>query len=204
MADSDALTVKDLSLENAPNPLLCNDCQLWDDLQRFEPSQGADISLEKMMTRKGCIVCDVLMKVVTTRLKESPIPEHRTWPSSRISVRNQGPFYLDSGAYEEGIPAHRIDLSDPTAKIVRLLISLEVRLLFEVGQNPQSQAEPEKIELTPQFSLRYSMGEDSRLETIKPWDIPYFDVSLLKKWVKGCEEVHTGLCDDGVGGKTSE
>lgn len=186
---------RDLALNTKPNPLLCDHCQLWDDLRRFEPSQGTDISLEEILIRKHCIICDAVAKAVIT-IKESKSVAIRNWPSSRVLVRNQGPFFLDSGAFEEGIPAHRVDVSDPTVNLVRLLISLELRFQSDGGQDSSDQAEKEPLKFTPQFCLRYSVGQDPRLRSIKPWEVPYFNVSLPKKWIGGCEEVHRGLCDE--------
>lgn len=197
--DSEALDAhnptRGLSLDTTPSSLLCDHCQLWDDLRRFEPSQGTDISLEEMLIRKHCIICDAITKAVLT-LKESKSVAIRTWSSSRVLVRNQGPFFLDYGAFEEDIPIHRVDVSNPTVKTIRLLISLELRFQSDGGQDSSDQAETELMKFTPQFCLRYSVGQDPRLRSIKPWEVPYFNVPLLKKWTGGCEEVHRGLCDE--------
>jgi hypothetical protein len=48
--------------------------------------------------------------------------------------------------------------------------------------------------MTPQFCLRYSTGDSPHLSSIEPWEVPFFDLSLVRTWFQGCEDVHGSQC----------
>jgi hypothetical protein len=48
--------------------------------------------------------------------------------------------------------------------------------------------------MTPQYRLVYSPRDQPKLVGLEPWVVPYFDISLLRSWVRDCEAFHGDQC----------
>ena len=174
------------------NQLLCGQCQPWDNPWGFEPQIGAYSNLGELSSNADCMICQVMVKVVNSRLKESELLEQ--WPTTRVFIRNDGPFFLDTGYYPAYHPS-REHLADPTKTAIRLVMSLHVSMLLEDQRPPEDiYNAASSITLTPQFCLYYSTGAAPCLVCIEPWEVPFFDISLLRTWLQGCESVHGSQC----------
>jgi hypothetical protein len=165
----------------APNPLLCERCQIWADIWALcgTFSKREPTSLHKLLANEGCLVCQTIGVVVETRRRSSKTLSD--WPASRVSVYDGGSYFLDGGVFPPK-SSYRIDSLDPTKSTIRLLISLEVTFLSEEPQSSMPQPEisylegsqseelyPEndnrkvepKLALTPQFCFHYSTSDTS-------------------------------------------
>ncbi|KAK3328252.1 heterokaryon incompatibility protein-domain-containing protein [Cercophora scortea] len=198
------------------NPLLCQRCQSWNNIETVvqHGSTLANIrSLEQLAYNAHCLLCRALVSAVETRRSASQ-PEltntsSSSWPAAQILVRNHGPFFLDNGIHHHHPTAHtsaRIDNSEVIQTTVRLLISLEISFVPEVSMRDWvdgaavTTLAASHICITPQFALRFSGVQGSpgppQLISIEPWEVPFFDISLLRTWLRGCEEVHHRECID--------
>lgn len=178
-------------IETRPkNPLLCDSCQTWDNVDSYAEwwpyPEGFDI-LQDAPEDVPCMICKAAMTAIAARVSQMNIPH-----TSRVLFRNDGPYFLD---HDTGDPSnsilHRIDTSDPSESIVRLLMGLVVK----VEPAASSRDEQAEFKMTPQFCLRYGMsGPQSCLKNVEPWEVPLFDVSLLKQWLRGCAKLHGAEC----------
>lgn len=174
------------------NPLLCKQCQPWDDVWGFGPQRGPHSNLEDLSSNTCCMICQAISKAVNSRLKESQ--SHEQWPETSVVVRNDGPFFLDTGYYPAYHPS-REDSTDPTRTAIRLIMNLQIGVLSKDQSVPEDiDNTASSIAMTPQFCLYYSTGESPCFTHIEPWEVPFFDVPLLRTWLRGCETVHGSQC----------
>ena len=77
-------------------------------------------------------------------------------------------------------------------------MSLELRALSEDLKSSEEgevmKKTSQSISMNPQISLHYSSGDGARLIEIEPWEVSFFDVSLMKTWLRGCEDLHGNQC----------
>ncbi|KAF4983713.1 hypothetical protein FZEAL_929 [Fusarium zealandicum] len=178
------------------NPLLCQKCQAWDSIESYKDWWHYDsddfIILGDLLNNTLCMICIAATWAVRARLEQIG-----TSPASRVWVRNDGPFFLDEDTGDlERSALHRIDSSNPEESIVRLLLALEVRIDPENATVPtKEEIERSRFNMTPQFCLRYSIGKStSHLASVDPWEVRYFDFSVLKQWIQGCSKLHGVEC----------
>jgi hypothetical protein len=95
----------------------------------------------------------------------------------------------------------RIDSSDPLEVVIRLIRSLQVS--FERGPE-DAFSDIKDFGLTPQFCLHYPKYNHPHLTSIDPWEVAFFDVSMLKVWLQHCVEVHGSQCVGTVTDRTCE
>jgi len=195
-------TIEAKGVEKQPqpiNPRLCSRCQVWDDVWSWPYERYAYVSLEELSQNSHCIICQAVATVGDTRRRESDSLQHL--PPSRILLRSNGPYFLDRGPgwgnpepYRKA--AHRIHSTDATKLAIKLLIHLDIIIHNPDSGLPDdlSTATPTLV-VTPQFCLWYSTVEElPHLISIEPWEVDFFDVSLLKTWIKGCEKAHGQEC----------
>lgn len=163
------------------NPLLCEQCQPWDNIWSFEPQRGAYMSLRELSYHTYCLICRAILTVVNSHRTESESFEK--WPASRTFVRNDGPFFLDTGYYPAYHPS-RVDTSNPTNTAVRLVMNLNISMLLEDPGSPEDiNNGASSIDMTPQFCLYFSTSATPHLAHVESWEIPFFDISLLRTWL---------------------
>lgn len=180
-----------------PNQQLCERCRPWDDLVSISsgnnplklgnPIGGSvDSSLHVLLTNTHCLICQALASTITARLAH----EQRAEPQLNthdVLVRNYGPYFLHSG-YRDPSPADSesgswmIDWSDPTCTRLRVIIKLDVFCSTESSMPVYY--------MTPQFCLRHSRSKPTTLVAVDPWEIPYFDTTLLRTWIDTCDGIH--------------
>ncbi|KAK4197348.1 heterokaryon incompatibility protein-domain-containing protein [Triangularia verruculosa] len=180
------------------NPNLCERCRGWDGLWHWPHERQDYVSLEELSQNSHCIMCQAIAIVGDTRRRESE--SLQLFPPSQILIRNDGPYFLDrgpgSGSREPYLEAqHRIHSSDATTLAINILIYLQFAVQSGNLEPLRgiSQADSH-FAISPQFRVHYSKGERPRILGIKPWEARFFDVSLLKTWIKGCETVHGSSC----------
>lgn len=172
-------------------PRLCRRCQNGGSDIKVEDSR----SLAEISRNTHCLICLAVVSWVDTRRAASS--HLAVWPASRVFVQYGGDYFLDSGDYREPYP-NRSDNSDPTQTIVRCIMSLHVRFIVEDSlegwAERRSHLIASEFKITPQVSLRYLEDPPLGLVGVEPWEVPSFDVSLLRSWLQGCAKVHKGLC----------
>ncbi|KAK8039857.1 hypothetical protein PG993_008268 [Apiospora rasikravindrae] len=47
-----------------------------------------------------------------------------------------------------------------------------------------------ELRITPQFKFHYARQKKSQLRRVENWDVNYFDVVLLRRWIGRCDNVH--------------
>ncbi|KAM6520034.1 hypothetical protein FALCPG4_013591 [Fusarium falciforme] len=187
------------------NPLLCEKCQTWDSIDSYAQwwpyPEGFDFP-QNVAESVQCMICKAAITAIAARVSQMSIPQ-----TSQVLFRNNGPYFLD---HDTGDPSdsisHRIDTSDPSESIVRLLMGLVVKIEPAAPTVPTTaQDGPAEFEMTPQFCLRYGHnGPQSYLKSVEPWKVPLFDVSLLKQWLQGCAKIHGAECRRNVQTKLDE
>lgn len=178
------------------NSRLCKRCQIWDDIWEFEAQRGDYRSLEELSRSFNCLVCQAVVRAINTRRGESP--SLLSWQTSRILVTNDGPYFLDLGHFPAKV-AHRYESRGWNRTVIRCLMSLNVSFIADDLDLPTTRQDvlgkmTSSIAITPQFCLTYSKGNLSHLKSIEAWEISFFHVSLLKTWLRGCENVHGSKC----------
>lgn len=167
------------------NPLLCSGCQAWNNAGTFfEQYPKSFTVVQGPLDNVPCIVCKAAMEAIAARISHMGIPQ-----TSWVIFRNDGPFYAQKTRL-------RMDTSDPEEGVVRLFMSLRVMEWSSVPTLPtEDEIEPTQFEMTPQFRLRFRLtGAHKMLRSVEPWEAPFFDISLLKQWIRDCTERHGAAC----------
>ncbi|KAI1381064.1 HET-domain-containing protein [Hypoxylon crocopeplum] len=171
-------------------------------------------SVDQLEQNRHCAICASVLRAYHVR--SHVIPHLQSWPTRHIVVFISGPFYLDRGFDHQGtfFPRHP-DLSDPEYIAICMFFRIEVKCLQgeraeegvgeqcftkQVGQVAvpidEVRDAPTQFIITPQFKMKYSNEETPALCGIEEWEIPFFDVGVLKGWLKHCDEAHGAQCVD--------
>jgi len=214
----------DAMLTASFNPRLCHDCQYLNNPSTTAShiggygSSGPSADLEALSQNLACIVCQAISKAVQTIPNSSRVSKHLA--ASRILVRNNGPSFLDDQYHST--PEKRIDTRDPTRLFIRAIMNISIIVPSGVASALASESELSSIEglsvpreldmlvphntepdldkleefyVTPQYCLEYSPEDRPELVRIEPWEVAYFDFSLLRGWVRDCEIFHGYPCN---------
>lgn len=215
---------KPIRADNHPQftPLdLCQRCQAWSQIdihsiicrgtvtQTFTTSRE-NTNIEQLRGNSQCALCAAILDAYYEC--SQVLPSLRSWPPQRIAIEIAGPFYIDQD-YQDGRELSRQpDISDPDYIVVRTFLRLQVRYLprenleeHSSEQRPAEQKsqvatvtngdhEPQPCTITPQFKMKYSNEEKPALCGIEGWETPYFDVEVLRNWLKHCDDVHGTQC----------
>ncbi|KAI1390054.1 heterokaryon incompatibility protein-domain-containing protein [Hypoxylon trugodes] len=170
-------------------------------------------SIEQLAKEHQCAMCVSIL--ASYRAWIPYLPNASSWPTSRIVLEISGPFYLDPGLDPSAkLLPRRGDRSNPDHIVVRMFLRLEVKGLpppkTEAGNETSEQffvttpsgndptdefrMPPTWLVATPRFKMTYSNDEAKALVGVEEWDVPFFDVNLLKSWLKRCEDCHGSLC----------
>ncbi|KAI1479716.1 HET-domain-containing protein [Daldinia eschscholtzii] len=192
----------DLSNEHSksPNPLLCLQCQDWDDINLHGSGSCIQnkMSVEELSQNSQCLICQAALIIFNIRRQAHDVL--RSWPDSQIFIEVLGPLYLDAG-----YTVHReLDLSNQNSIPIHLVLRLTVRIpkdgLEVINKHPSLRftnpgAEQRTLfTITPQFCFYYSFSDTSHLCKIGEWAVPFFDVSTIKSWIRGCDTIHGSKC----------
>ncbi|KAI1338760.1 HET-domain-containing protein [Xylariaceae sp. FL0016] len=195
---------------------LCEQCRVWDDITNHRidypgvPSgertttTGYNITVDQLERNRHCAVCAFVLEAF--QLSSHELPSTNSWPAKRLLINVQGPFYLDLG-----FSSRQPDLKDPRYISIKTLLRLNVEAIAEKREtNDEDETLPtdwslsgpfsrpsdsEKLyEITPQLKMVYEAGAKPKLCKLEPWNVPYFDTSILRSWVQCCEQVHGVSC----------
>ncbi|KAI0971310.1 heterokaryon incompatibility protein-domain-containing protein [Xylaria arbuscula] len=206
---------------------LCQACRGWGHIgihSLDEPCHTRDEShtgrqfatVEQLAEAPQCGMCASVLAAYNARAQH--IPDIQSRPAAEIAIEISGPFYLDSGGsgfHSLDDRAPRLgDRSDPNQIVVRSFLRLTVKFLPEGKTEHKSAARlsreadwdgefhkhPTLFVITPQFKFIYSSDNAGILTGIQDWDVPFFDIQLLRGWLRRCEDNHDGKC----GGKEAK
>ncbi|KAI0886160.1 HET-domain-containing protein [Annulohypoxylon maeteangense] len=172
------------------------------------------VSIEQLAQQPYCAICTSILNVYYMR--SQVIPVLQSWPARRIVVCITGPFYLDKGISNAGKLLPRgPDISDPNYIAIRMFLKIEVSTLplesseenkeepsftYRVGQVNVAMKEvsgaPTQFTATPQFVMKYSNEATPVLCDINEWEIPFFNIQVLRDWLRHCDEYHGKQCVD--------
>lgn len=139
----------------------------------------------------------LIIVVRIEKLRDNQIKLINTYP---VNI-----FNIDAASSESGAPNHY----DPLTNIINALTTSSesntpnhdyppINIFNTIAASSESNTTSHDyppIEMIPQFCLRYvRSGGIPKLAAIEPWEIPLFDISLLKKWVDGCQQSHGSMC----------
>lgn len=117
---------------------------------------------------------------------------------ARIFVRNDGPYFLDAGfgvsesSFDQSLPnGISIDEDEPNVGKLRIILRLTIG-----GSHERPQVNETVVDFTPQLCLRFNATGSRHLSGVESWEVPHFDIGLLKCWLRGCEESHGSVCSE--------
>ncbi|OTB04631.1 hypothetical protein M426DRAFT_320746 [Hypoxylon sp. CI-4A] len=173
------------------------------------------VSIKQLAESPHCALCISVLNAYSARSQVHP--QLHSWPPHRIVIYLSGPFYLDEGVDHNGNILPRIpDLSDPDCIVIKMFLSIEVRCLpwkdpseavseqyiftKKVGQVDVPIKEvsnaPTQFTATPQFEMRYSNQSPPVLLGIDEWEVSFFDIEMIKGWLRHCDDAHGIQCMD--------
>lgn len=194
-----------------PNRLpLCQRCHVWghisihnlDELrnqnneERFTTTRYS-VTLEELTREVQCGIC----ASVLAACQDQPqyIPDVQPLPPAEIKIDIAGPFYLDSSGHgfhsPDPRPPRHGDWSTPNGIVVGMFMQLVVQHWGppERADDPTTPP-PVGFIITPLFKLTYSNDVAKILTAVEGWEVPFFDVTLLGRWLERCEARHAGQC----------
>jgi hypothetical protein len=172
------------------NPLLCQECQIWNDTSRLirhfhRKSTGPHLkgridNRSNVLETAGisCLVCNAAFAAARARLASSREPNAPCTGTDEVYIVIGGPILLED-SHSVG---RSLDNSQPGQSILRIAIQVRICL-------PQSDY-PNLLWMKPRFCLRYTTSSPVRLVSLEPWDHPFFDIGLLRQWIHTCEDIH--------------
>lgn len=193
----DAPTVPDSrGFRSVPfNPLLCDKCQYWNDVEylcsgpgNFISSGPGNFGIVKIPLHAGlhpkCLICDAVYTAANARL---------TWERAQgrvdagdFDAYSSGPYFLDNNKSAANRMNHwRSDGS-------RLRVVMEI-LIEQPLTSSGPTSLPSSWGIMLRFCVRYTPTSPTRLLSVGPWESPFFDIGLLRSWIHTCESIHTDL-----------
>lgn len=193
-------------LRGTPNQQLCKRCQPFDDLVSISagnnplrlgcPIAGSVDSSLRAISNTHCLVCQALSAAVGARLAHEKRTSNPQLNTDDVLVRNYGPYFLHSGHHDSasgdgGSGAWMVDWSDPSCSRLRLIVRLDI--ICSAGEVLVP------FYMTPQLCLRHSRTKPTALVGVEPWEVPYFDTTLLRRWIDTCDGIHGHRQNAGAG-----
>lgn len=180
------------------NPKLCGDCQPWNDIRSvvssFPRRDGHTTELKAASANLYCVLCQAIAHAVRTRLSGPDLHDHA---QDNATIKVKGPCFFDTGIWppdsHEKYISNRIDYTNPSEMVVRLLIRLHIHGWDKektVGNSWLS----DDFSMTPQLLIRYSARDVPQLVSVEPWEVRFFDVSLVREWLHDCSGRHGTRC----------
>ncbi|KAI1655573.1 HET-domain-containing protein [Daldinia decipiens] len=202
----------DRELPQLLNPLLCSQCQGWNDIELHKSGSCIQnfVSIEELSRNSLCLICQAVLAVFNIR--RHTLSTLQPWPDSRILIEVLGPLYLDTVSSNQ----RELDLSNSNNIPIRMFLRLTVRVPkddFEVTSSNRpidslSKEYPTRefvtprekqqtlFTVTPQFCLYYSLNNTSTLCKIEEWAVPLFNKSVIRSWIRGCDTIHGNKCTE--------
>lgn len=206
-----------------PSPVtLCPRCQPWNDTEAhnigFEyryTKNRSYVSLDQLQRNGYCAMCTALLGAYHARCAQDP--QLQSWPPPPVTLEVSGPFYLDNGFGEKGawIPRWPGSTLESGCDIVKTFLEVTIKgrdsgpfALNDNGEeslvieNKHGHVEPiDEVRLaptllimTPLFRMVHSTTTKPFLCRIEDWEVPYFNIDLIKGWMKRCDIDHGKQC----------
>ncbi|KAF6810235.1 hypothetical protein CSOJ01_06426 [Colletotrichum sojae] len=182
-----------------PNPKLCARCRDWD-VPAFAAGRCGKahdylpLTDLRRAAQSGCLVCSAVVAAADARRRECGWL--RDSPERCVYVVVQGPFFLDTGHWDD--QERRLEVS---GRRLRVRLFLELTLCVVPGGRSGERPLPAPFAVTPQLQLTFHVGETTRLQAVEDWEVERFEVETLKKWLDGCEMLHGKRCVGEYGSK---
>jgi hypothetical protein len=175
------------------NPLLCKGCQKWDNVDFFNEKPvwffRPSATLDQLAANPLCMVCTIVKSSVESRLPTVGV--------SDLTVRIDDPQpicpVLDLSSKGKTSMLSQVSISDSTEIEVRVLLFLGVQVYSKLQTSASKINEPTCFWVQPQVLFVYSKS-NSHLVSVQPWETPFFDIALLREWVRGCADLHGEQC----------
>lgn len=187
--ESGDISVDDSTVLPAPfNPLLCKDCQYWNDIalisspdSYFEEllweSRNPNLPLCAGAKIPECLICNAVFVAAKTYINQDNVPDLVVARDGKPKIAcNQGPAFGDD-EYDRG---HRVDYSRSAESRLRVFISIGI---FK-SENGEVNWDRHETNIIPRLCLRYTKTVHTRLVGVEPWEDTFFDVGVLKSWIR--------------------
>lgn len=171
------------------NPLLCQECQIWNDSSRliryhhggiYEPNTGPNIEARIHNQTNVLEISELSRNAVfaaaQARMASSREPNAPCTGTDRIDIEVVGPILLED--------SHSVGRSLDNSQLGQSMLRIAVKVLLNTPYGR------ENLIMIPRFCLRYTKSSPVRLLSMESWEHPFFDVGLLRQWVHICEDVH--------------
>lgn len=180
-----------------PNPRLCARCRDWD-VPAFAAGRGPKahdylpLSALRQQQQQGCLVCAAVVAAVDAR-RRGECGWLRDSPERCVRVVVQGPFFLDTGSWED--QERRLE-EDSEGRQLSVELFLELTLCA-VPDGSCGRPLPAPFAVTPQFRMTYDVGgttTTTRLRAVEEWEVERFEVATVRRWLDGCRILHGRRC----------
>ncbi|KAK0373678.1 hypothetical protein CLIM01_08977 [Colletotrichum limetticola] len=205
----DCISCSDSRNPIIPNPLLCNDCQPWNDffhvvyccyasqdvdVSAFDPdfdeSESASYGFQSLTFRSlsstanspNCMICSFISSEISTVDGAGDDTEFAVcglFPSRRTD------------------PSSRTLISNRAHETSSFAESCALAICVS-GLTPLSGSKLNHIyrPVVLGIRLKYGSKDGTRLELAEPWDRRYINVSLLRSWLASCQDYHGPKCNE--------
>ncbi|KAI3559262.1 hypothetical protein CABS01_02345 [Colletotrichum abscissum] len=205
----DCISCSDSKNPIIPNPLLCNDCQPWNDffhvvyccyasqnvdVSAFDPdfdeSESASYGFQSLTFRwlssttnsPNCMICSFISSEISTVDGAGDDTEFAVcglFPSRRTD------------------PSSRTLISNRAHETSSFAESCALAICVS-GLTPLSGSKSNHIyrPVVLGIRLKYGSKDGTRLELAEPWDRRYINVSLLRSWLASCQDYHGPKCNE--------
>lgn len=165
------------------NPLLCDKCQCWNDVEYLcsEPGRVSAVKIPlHVRSHPKCLICDAVFAAANARLTWERAQQGR-FHAGNFSACSYGSYFLDNNKSA----SNRINDWRSDGFRLRLVIR------FQIAEEPT--IFQTLLDMIPRFCLQYTPTSPTQLLSVGPWESPFFDIGLLKSWIHTCESIHTDL-----------
>ncbi|KAK1704631.1 LOW QUALITY PROTEIN: heterokaryon incompatibility protein-domain-containing protein [Colletotrichum lupini] len=202
----DCISCSDSRNPIIPNPLLCNDCQPWNDffhvvyccyasqdvdVSAFDPdfdeSESASYGFQSLTFRStanspNCMICSFISSEISTVDGAGDDTEFAVcglFPSRRTD------------------PSSRTLISNRAHETSSFAESCALAICVS-GLTPLSGSKSNHIyrPVVLGIRLKYGSKDGTRLELAELWDRRYINVSLLRSWLASCQDYHGPKCNE--------
>lgn len=188
----------------------CKRCIIWSNLEWLN-EHSLDARIDGLQTLEyeynyKCLLCQAIKIAVSIQRPQYEML--RVASTACIVIKDRGPYFLvTDGVSKHAFCKQVLTNSGPKTIAIRLIWKLDIFVLPEDWKDRRALGEKTDAILllvhhfatiTPQLCLRYSRALPfGNLVSVDNWEVPYFKVSLIKKWVQSCQEgVHGLPCAD--------
>ncbi|KAI1761582.1 HET-domain-containing protein [Hypoxylon sp. FL1150] len=195
------------SCENKPHSRftpasLCQRCQPWGQINIHSIVNGDTVTatrtpimeyttVKQLMKDSQCTLCLIILEAYHERVEE--FPSLQSCPPDRIDIYIEGPYYTDCNNQWPAGLTRQPDVSNPNYIVVKTFLHLEITMTTDRAHKAQ-------FDITPQFKMKYSNKETPVLCGIEWWEIPHFDVKVVRDWLEHCNVHHGTQCVAKVNG----